>query len=82
MTYVFVQGGPDPAGRQQRGAVKQSAGNTQLSGYGTTAAPVAAPVHQEQNGTWGNAAGEGSSNGPAPPPYEQAMGDHKVQTRD
>jgi uncharacterized membrane protein YqaE (UPF0057 family) len=81
VTYVYVQGGPGPAGRQQRGAVKHSA-NTQPSGYGTTA-PMAPPVHQEENGTWsGGAGGEGSSNGPAPPPYEQAVGDHKVQTRD
>jgi hypothetical protein len=44
---------------------------------------MAPPVHQEENGTWsGGAGGEGSSNGPAPPPYEQAVGDHKVQTRD
>lgn len=81
VTYVYVQGGPGPAGRQQRGVVKHSA-NTQLAGYGTTA-PMAPPVHQEENGTWsGGAGGEGSSNGPAPPPYEQAVGDNKVQTQD
>ena len=81
VTYVYVQGGPGPAGRQQRGAVKHSA-NTQLAGYGTTA-PMAPPVHQEENGTWSSgAAGEGSSSGQAPPPYEQAVGDHKVQTHD
>jgi uncharacterized membrane protein YqaE (UPF0057 family) len=82
--YTFVQGGTGPAGRQQRGVVKHSA-NAPLAGYGTTA-PMAPPVHQEENGTWSGGAGggEGSSNGtgPAPPPYEQAIGDHKVQTRD
>jgi MFS transporter, DHA1 family, tetracycline resistance protein len=39
-----------------------------------------------ENGTWccGAVGGEGSStgNGPAPPPYEQAVGDLKIQTRD
>lgn len=80
VTYVYVQGGPGPAGHQQRGVVKQSAGSP--AGYGTTA-PMAPPVRQEQNGTWtGGAAGEGSSTGPAPPPYEQAVGDHKVQTQE
>jgi uncharacterized membrane protein YqaE (UPF0057 family) len=83
VTYVYVQGGPGPAGRQQRGAVKHSA-NTPLAGYGT-AAPMAPPVHQEENGAWSGGPGEGSSSGPAPPPYEQVVaqpGDHKVQTRD
>jgi hypothetical protein len=57
------------------------------SAYGTTA-PMAAPVHQDQNGTWGNAgtaapAGEGSSGGAVPPSYADAVkGDNKVQTRD
>ena len=85
VTYVFVQGGPGQQGRQQRGTVKHSSARVgvaqPLQGYGTTA-PMAPSVHQEENGTWGGAAGEGSSGGPAPPPYEQAIGDHKVQTRD
>lgn len=82
VTYVYVQGGPGPAGRQQRGPVKHSAG-TPLAGYGAIA-PMAPPVHQEQDGTWAGGPGEGSSSGPAPPPYEQAVaqpGDHKIQTR-
>jgi hypothetical protein len=56
----------------------------QAAGYGTTA-PMAPPVHQDQNGTWTNdaGAGEGSSGGAVPPTYAEAVkGDHKVQSRD
>ncbi|CAG8982543.1 hypothetical protein HYALB_00002325 [Hymenoscyphus albidus] len=49
--------------------------------YGTTA-PMAPPVHQDQNGTWNNNGAEGSS-GAVPPPYAEAVkGNHKVQSRD
>lgn len=60
------------------------AGTAGQQSYGTTA-PMAAPVHQDQNGTWGNAgtAAEGSSGGAVPPSYADAVkGDNKVQTRD
>lgn len=53
--------------------------------YGTTA-PMAPPVHQDQNGTWNNngapgvPGAEGSSGG-VPPSYAEAVkGDNKVQT--
>jgi Proteolipid membrane potential modulator len=78
VAYIYVQG---PSGRPQKTT------HAHHAGYGTTI-PTAPPVHQEQNGTWATAGattgpGEGSSNGPAPPPYEQAVqGDHKVQTTD
>ncbi|KAG9235834.1 hypothetical protein BJ875DRAFT_458087 [Amylocarpus encephaloides] len=50
--------------------------------YGTTA-PMAPPVHQGQNGTWGTGNVEGSSGGAVPPSYEQAVkGDNKIQSRD
>ena len=64
---------------------KNSARPAQAAGYGTTA-PMAPPVHQDQNGTWNNnenGAGEGSSGGAVPPTYAEAVkGDHKVQSRD
>ncbi|KAL3427220.1 Plasma membrane proteolipid 3-like protein 1 [Phlyctema vagabunda] len=94
VTYVIVQGHD---GRQQR--VPKSALRSAVpgqTGYGTTA-PMAPPVHQDQNGTWNNneapatgpahagsssAAAEGGSNA-VPPSYAEAVkGDHKVQTRD
>jgi len=88
VTYVIVQ---QPNGSQQR--VPKNSVRPANAGYGTTStpAPTAAPVHQDQNGTWNNnaAPAEGSSAGasaptPAPPPtYAQAVkGDNKVQTRD
>lgn len=81
VTYVYVQPGSGPAGQPQRASAKNASG-TPLAGYGTTA-PMAPTVHQDQNGSWSvGTAGEGSSSGPAPPPYEQAVGDHKVQTRE
>ncbi len=77
VTYIIVDG--------TRRAVKP---NTRPQGtgggYGTTA-PMAPPVHQDQNGTWNNnpAPAEGSSGGAVPPTYAEAVkGDHKVQSRD
>ncbi|KAH8808852.1 hypothetical protein F5884DRAFT_822020 [Xylogone sp. PMI_703] len=87
VTYIIVQ---SPDGSQRR-VPRNSGGarNGGAQGYGTTAPPTAAPVHQEPNGTWNNSSagmgGEaGSSNaGLAPPTYADAVkGDHKVQTRD
>ncbi|KUJ16274.1 UPF0057-domain-containing protein [Mollisia scopiformis] len=82
VTYIVVQG---PNGGTQRVPARQQGrqqgGNGTAQGYGTTAT-MAAPVHQEPNGTWTNAA-EGSSNGAVPPSYEQAVqGDNKIQSRD
>jgi hypothetical protein len=84
VTYVIVQ---SPNGGQQRvpkNSVRPAAQGPS-GGYGTTA-PMAPPVHQDQNGTWSNSnAAEGSS-GTAPvvpPTYAEAVkGDHKIQTRD
>jgi len=80
VTYVVIQ---SPNGRSQRvpkNAIRP-AGSSNV-GYGTTA-PMAPPVHQEQNGTWNNNAAEGSSGGAVPPTYAEAVkGDNKVQTRD
>lgn len=77
VTYVVVDGN-----RRVQKPIK----NTQrTAGYGTTA-PMAPPVHQDQNGTWSNSAAEGSSGAPAiPPSYAEAVkgaGDHKVQSKD
>lgn len=49
--------------------------------YGTAAPTQADAVQQQVNGTWQGADnGEGSA---APPPsYNQAVGDHKIQTHD
>ncbi|TAQ85136.1 hypothetical protein B7494_g6550 [Chlorociboria aeruginascens] len=70
ITYVVVQGG------------QRLPKDTRTGGYGTTA-PMAPPVHQDQNGTWNNNAGEGSSGGAVPPSYAEAVkGDNKIQTRD
>jgi uncharacterized membrane protein YqaE (UPF0057 family) len=78
VTYIVVQG---PNGRSHTVPARQQGGSRTAQGYGTTAT-MAAPVHQETNGTWTNAA-EGSSNGAVPPSYEQAVkGDNKIQTRD
>jgi len=81
VTYVIVQA---PNGSQQRvpkNSVRPVPANRN-GGYGTTA-PMAPPVHQDQNGTWGMAAGEGSGRVAVPPSYAEAVkGDHKVQTRD
>jgi hypothetical protein len=75
VTYVIVQ---NPNGTQRR--VPQSTVRP-AQGYGTTA-PMAPPVHQNENGAWSNAA-EGSSTGAVPPSYDEAVkGDNKVQTRD
>ena len=74
VTYVIVQ---NPNGSQRR-VPKNSA---PAQGYGTTNAPIAAPVHQGANGAWSNNAAEGSSNGAVPPSYADAVkGDNKVQT--
>lgn len=83
---MIVQG---TDGRQQRVPKSNLRSGVQgQNGYGATA-PMAPPVHQDQNGTWNNNGappvngGEGSSGGAAPPSYAQAVkGDHKVQTRD
>ncbi|KAH8678773.1 hypothetical protein BGZ60DRAFT_513053 [Tricladium varicosporioides] len=80
VTYVVIT---SPNGRQRtvQNNVARPAAAPAVNGYGTTA-PMAPPVHQDQNGTWANNA-EGSSGGAVPPSYEQAVkGDHKVQTRD
>jgi hypothetical protein len=75
VTYVIVQ---NPNGTQRR--VPQNAVRP-AQGYGTTA-PMAPPVHQNENGAWSNAA-EGSSAGAVPPSYDEVVkGDNKVQTRD
>lgn len=79
VTYVIVQSN----GRSQRVPKNtvRPAGSSNV-GYGTTA-PMAPPVHQEQNGTWNNNSAEGSSGGAVPPTYAEAVkGDNKVQTRD
>jgi len=82
ITYVIVQ---TPNGGQQR--VPKSSVRPATSGYGTTA-PMAPPVHQDQNGTWNNNAAPAESSSSAgaaapPPTYAQAVkGDHKVQTQD
>jgi len=81
ITYVIVQ---PPNGGQQRvpkNSVRPAQGAN--GGYGTTA-PMAPPVHQDQNGTWANNNGaEGNSGGAVPPTYAEAVnGDHKTQTRD
>ena len=78
VTYIIVQS----ADGSQRRVPKNSVRPAQ-TGYGTTA-PMAPPVHQDQNGTWNNnGSGEGSSGGAVPPTYAEAVkGDHKVQTRD
>jgi hypothetical protein len=74
VAYVIIQ---NPNGTQRR--VPQNSAPHQ--GYGTTA-PMAPPVHQNENGAWSNAA-EGSSGGAIPPTYAEAVkGDNKVQTRD
>ena len=78
VTYVIVT---SPNGRKTRIPAK-NARPGQQSAYGTTA-PMAPPVHQDQNGTWNNNGAEGSSGGAVPPTYAEAVkGDHKVQTRD
>lgn len=89
VTYVYVQGGapggaPGQAREQRQPKSNSHAMNTGVQNYGTTAAPVAPTVQQSQNGAWsGEAAGEGSSSAAAAPPsYQQAVGDHKVQTKD
>jgi hypothetical protein len=75
VTYVIIQ---NPNGTQRR--VPQNSVRP-AQGYGTTA-PMAPPVHQNENGAWSNAA-EGSSSGAVPPTYAEAVrGDNKVQTRD
>jgi len=91
VTYVIVHSAD---GRQQRvpkNTVSGGNGRTQgrSGGYGTTApmAPQAAPVHQDQNGTWSNSESAtvqgGSSAAAVPPTYAEAVkGDHKIQTRD
>jgi len=77
VTYVIVQ---SPNGGQSR--VPKNTVRPAAQGYGTTAAPVAPPVHQDTNGTWSNGA-EGSSTGGVPPSYAEAVkGDHKVQSHD
>ncbi|RDW69327.1 hypothetical protein BP6252_08347 [Coleophoma cylindrospora] len=84
VTYVIVQSGD---GRQHRVPKSHLRSGVQgQNGYGTTA-PMAPPVHQDQNGTWNNDAAPASngesSSGAAPPPYTEAVrGDHKVQTSD
>ncbi|TVY91939.1 Plasma membrane proteolipid [Lachnellula willkommii] len=81
VTYVIVT---SPNGRKTR-VPASNVRPGQQSAYGTTA-PMAPPVHQDQNGTWNNNGAEGSSGGavpPTPPTYAEAVkGDHKVQTRD
>ncbi|TVY78327.1 Plasma membrane proteolipid [Lachnellula suecica] len=79
VTYVIVT---SPNGRKTR--VPASHVRPANAPYGTTA-PMAPPVHQDQNGTWSNdgAATAGSSNGAGavPPSYAEAVkGDHKVQS--
>lgn len=77
VTYVIVQ---NANGSQQR--VPKNTTTPAPQGYGTTA-PMAPPVHQNENGAWNNNAAEGSSGGAVPPTYAEAVkGDHKVQTRD
>ncbi|RDL30760.1 Uncharacterized protein BP5553_10105 [Venustampulla echinocandica] len=78
VTYVIVT---SPDGGRTR--VPKNNARPAQRGYGTTA-PMAPPVHQDQNGTWNNNnAAEGSSGGAVPPTYAEAVkGDHKVQTRD
>ena len=76
VTYVIVQ---NPNGSQQR-VPKNAARPGQ--GYGTTA-PMAPPVHQQENGAWNNNAAEGSSGGAVPPTYAEAVkGDNKIQSRE
>lgn len=90
VTYIIVQGPDGSQRRVPRGSgARTNGGAAPYQGYGTTAPPMAPPVHQEANGTWNNNAatgGEaaGSSNAGAPPPtYADAVkGDHKIQTRD
>ncbi|CZS89297.1 probable SNA2 Integral mebrane protein [Rhynchosporium agropyri] len=75
VTYVIVDG--------QRRVATPSRAHGPAGGYGTTA-PLAPPLHQNQNGTWNNNAAEGSSSGGAvPPSYAEAVkGDNKIQTKD
>ncbi|KAL2070532.1 hypothetical protein VTL71DRAFT_13558 [Oculimacula yallundae] len=75
VTYVIVDG--------QRRVAKPTRAQGPGGGYGTTA-PMAPPLHQNQNGTWNNnAGGEGSSGGAVPPTYAEAVkGDNKIQTKD
>lgn len=77
VTYVYVAGHQQRQPKPNGGRLMNAA---PAQGYGTNA-PVQAPaVGQNSNGTW-QQAGEGSSAAP-PPTYSQAVGDHKVQTRD
>lgn len=79
VTYVVVT---SPNGHKQRMPASNVRRAGQPSGYGTTA-PMAPPVHQDQNGTWNNNGAEGSSGGAVPPSYAEAVkGDNKIQTRD
>ncbi len=79
ITYVIVQSANGGQQRVPKNSVRPAA---QSGGYGTTA-PMAPPVHQDQNGTWNNNGAEGSSGGAVPPTYAEAVqGDHKVQTRE
>lgn len=78
VTYVIVT---SPNGSRQRVPASNVKPAGQ-QGYGTTA-PMAPPVHQDQNGTWNNNGAEGSSGGAVPPTYAEAVkGDNKIQTRD
>lgn len=77
VTYVYVAHGQGNGnGRQQPKTQKPMNPN-----YGTNAPIQAQASTQGENGTW-QAGGEGSSNAAPPPTYSQAVGDHKVQTRD
>ncbi|KAG4417250.1 hypothetical protein IFR04_009620 [Cadophora malorum] len=74
VTYIIVDG--------NRRVAKPTRPQASSGGYGTTA-PMAPPLHQNQNGTWNNNAAEGSSGGAVPPTYAEAVkGDNKIQTRD
>ncbi|PBP27995.1 stress response RCI peptide [Diplocarpon rosae] len=79
VAYIVVDG---TGNRRVAKPVRPQQQGVTSAGYGTTA-PMAPPVHQDQNGTWNNNAAEGSSGGAVPPSYAEAVkGDHKVQTRD
>ncbi|CAL3967142.1 hypothetical protein PZA11_003542 [Diplocarpon coronariae] len=79
VTYIVVDG--NGTRRSAKPIVRPQQQGITSAGYGTTA-PMAPPVHQDQNGTWSNNA-EGSSGGAVPPSYSEAVkGDHKIQTRD